>query len=327
MKKNKKIILSIDNIIVEMKNEMIDILKKYFIDVEYFFGSEPSKDSQTFLYKKLKQFSRYKNTPNFIKNLYSIMQEDYYLKNLKKFKDVDYVLTIGGVYYNPKFIKLVKEQNLDIKFICFLWDKYPKNIIDQYKENYDCVYTFEKDDAKANGIIWQPSFYLENKQLEYKEKKLDCYYLGNLRDNHRYEILKQMEKISEKYNLTVDLKLYSSKKSKDKLITNKKISYKENLEYIKKSKVSLEINIKGQKGLTLRALECLAYNTKLITTNEDILNYDFYNQNNIKIIRSKEDLNEIPIDFFKNNYVKIPQDIKNKYSFEGFIKEIFKEEI
>ena len=327
MKKNKNIILSLDNIIVEMKEEMLDILEKYFLKATYIFGSEPPKREQTFFYKKIKQMSRYNNTPNFIKRLYIKLQEKYYLKNLKNFKEIDYVLTIGGVYYNPKFIKMVKEENPNIKFICFLWDKYPQEIIAQYKKDYDFVYTFEKEDALKNNIIWQPSFYLESEQLKNIEKKVDCYYLGNLRDNFRYEILKEMEKLSEKYNLNTNLKLYSLKKSKEKLITNKKLSYKENLKCIKEARVSLEINIKGQKGLTLRSLECLVYNTKLITTNDDILNYDFYDENNIRVIKNKEDLNKIPIEFFKTNYVEISQHIKKKYSFEGFIKKIFEKEI
>jgi hypothetical protein len=60
---------------------------------------------------------------------------------------------------------------------------------------------------------------------------------------------------------------------------------------------------------------------KLITTNSDIKNYDFYNPNNILIIDIKRP--EIPKAFFENEYEKLPEDIYNKYTLSGWIKNVF----
>ena len=51
---------------------------------------------------------------------------------------------------------------------------------------------------------------------------------------------------------------------------NKKLSYQENIEKAKRCSVMLEINKPEQQGLTLRALEALILNKKLITTNASI---------------------------------------------------------
>ena len=70
-------------------------------------------------------------------------------------------------------------------------------------------------------------------------------------------------------------------------------------------------------------MECLAYNTKLITTNKDVINYDFYNENNILIVDKIEEIEKIDINFFKSPYLELSKEILDKYSFEGFFKEIF----
>lgn len=70
-------------------------------------------------------------------------------------------------------------------------------------------------------------------------------------------------------------------------------------------------------------MECLAYNTKLITTNKDVINYDFYNENNILIVDKIEEIEKIDINFFKSPYLELSKEILDKYSFEGFLKEIF----
>jgi predicted alternative tryptophan synthase beta-subunit len=50
---------------------------------------------------------------------------------------------------------------------------------------------------------------------------------------------------------------------------------------------------------------------KLITTNSDIKNYDFYDENNILIIDTKKPV--IPIEFIKKPYIQIPEEIISQY--------------
>ena len=82
-------------------------------------------------------------------------------------------------------------------------------------------------------------------------------------------------------------------------------------EYIEKSNVLLDIHRENQNGLSFRVFESMGLHKKLITTNSDIKNYDFYNENNILIIDSKKP--EIPIEFIKKPYVEIPEKIISQY--------------
>ena len=317
--KNKKIILSVDPILKEYENIMLEKTKKYFKDVEFILGSEP--EINFYYYKKLRKLKEIKILGKFIEKIYNKKIKNYYNKLLEKYLDKDYVLVIGEIGYSQEFIELVKKKNKKIRFLKFIWDKMEQKKIEEYKENYDVVYTFEKDDAIRYNLKWRPSFFLEYENLV---KNIDFYYLGRERDKERYIYVKKIFEYCIKNKLNYKILLYSQdKKKKEEFITNKKIKYSENIENIKKSRVTFEKNIVNKKVLSLRTLECLAYNTKLITTNKDIIHYDFYHENNIMVVEKAEDIENIDIDFFKVPYKKLSGDILYRYSFEGFIEEIF----
>ena len=75
----------------------------------------------------------------------------------------------------------------------------------------------------------------------------------------------------------------------------------------------------GQIGLTIRVLEALGAKKKLITTNKDIVNYDFFCPDNIYVYDGSIDLDSC---FFKEPYKEIDKRIYEKYSLRHWLKEI-----
>ena len=75
-------------------------------------------------------------------------------------------------------------------------------------------------------------------------------------------------------------------------------------QFIDESKALLDIHRTKQDGLSFRVFESLGKEKKLITTNKDIKNYDFYNEQNILII---DENFEIPKSFFDSKYIPIPE--------------------
>ena len=68
-------------------------------------------------------------------------------------------------------------------------------------------------------------------------------------------------------------------------------------------------------------MESHRFRKKLITTNTDIVNYDFYNPNNIFVWT--EDCKDIPDAFFETDYEELPEEIFKKYSLENWLNTIF----
>jgi spermidine synthase len=76
-----------------------------------------------------------------------------------------------------------------------------------------------------------------------------------------------------------------------------------------------------QKGLTLRVFEAIGAGKKLITTNQYIQNYSFYNPNNIYII-NRENI-KLEEAFFQNKYQEISSDLYQRLSIEGWLNCLF----
>jgi hypothetical protein len=108
------------------------------------------------------------------------------------------------------------------------------------------------------------------------------------------------------------------KNNKDVTLINKHIDLNTVNEYIKNSKTVLDVHKKNQNGLSFRVFESLGTQKKLITTNTDIKNYDFYNPNNIFIIENDDFL--IPKSFFETAYEPIPETILKKYLIENWVE-------
>ena len=100
--------------------------------------------------------------------------------------------------------------------------------------------------------------------------------------------------------------------------TDNYLPYQTVLDLIGASRAILDIVQEGQTGLTLRPLEALFLNRKLITNNQDIENYDFYDKQNIFIL-GKDDLSKIA-PFIHSPMKHIPQEVKNYYNFSEWLK-------
>ena len=89
---------------------------------------------------------------------------------------------------------------------------------------------------------------------------------------------------------------------------------------IKKTRTIIDIQHPKQSGLTMRTLEIVGMKKKIITTNSDIVNYDFYNENNIAIIDRKSPL--IDKNFINSPYVELDLAIYEYYSIKKWCLDV-----
>jgi 1,5-rhamnosyltransferase len=105
----------------------------------------------------------------------------------------------------------------------------------------------------------------------------------------------------------------------------RRISYEENLYNVINSDFLIEVVNPGQTGITLRALESVMFNKKLITNNSAIVNYSFYDRENIRVVdfMCKKSLVELfESDFFDNNYKSIDASVINSFNGTFVLNEI-----
>jgi hypothetical protein len=94
-----------------------------------------------------------------------------------------------------------------------------------------------------------------------------------------------------------------------------------NRKNILQSKVILDIAHPAQSGLTMRTIELIGMQKKIITTNDDIVNYDFYHPNNILIVNRCKVV--IDIEFLDIDHTLLPSSIINQYSIREWFKRMF----
>lgn len=257
----------------------------------------------------------------FKKNIKNIYYGKEIIKRLKQIGEKqDLILTIKGDFIDKNCLKKLKKYtNKSIGFFNDSATRCPK--IKNVVSAFDQVFSFEKEDCEKLGLNFAPNWiYEENKNstgpFEFqvfnicsKDKRLPVI------SRIIYELkLKQI-----KHKIIVLSKDDECPKSEIEFFF-KRISLEEISQYIEKSKALLDVKRKGQFGLTFRIFESIGLEKKLITTNPDIVNYDFYNPNNILVI--DEDHPEIPVSFFESDYEKLPEEIYQKYTIRGWIQNV-----
>ena len=86
------------------------------------------------------------------------------------------------------------------------------------------------------------------------------------------------------------------------------------------SRVVLDVQHPRQTGLTMRTIEMIGMQKKIITTNPNVRDYDFFCENNVAVV-DRNDV-RIPEGFLETPYQALPKEIYEKYSLESWILEV-----
>ncbi|MCT4703185.1 hypothetical protein MUA02_15120 [Enterobacteriaceae bacterium H20N1] len=158
-----------------------------------------------------------------------------------------------------------------------------ENYLEKVKPYFDKIYSFEENDCHSFGINFLHQF-LSFTSAQYLKQNHQVRSIANMAlyvgefTEYRADILIKIHAILKALNYITDFHLVSTINSitPPYFCKNEKISYCENIKKVQTAKILIEINRHGQTGLTLRALEALFFNKKLITNNKEIKNHIFY---------------------------------------------------
>jgi hypothetical protein len=282
--------------------------------------------------------------PYFIKNIFF---KKYFINKIMKLNenDFDYIFLIRGKLISKEVIQYLKNKNVNSKFIMYQWDsiKNVGNIVDLF-EYFDRIYTFDYDDYKEyspKSLKWnfKPLFYSDVFKFDEKTERkhdIDILFVGSYHSD-RNVFLKKIKEISSRDNFTFFTHLYvprlsfifrklSSSTYKNLKLSDVQfqlLSRDKLIALVRRTKTIIDYQAYSQNGLTIRTIESLGSKTKLITTNQNIIYYDFYNPDNILIIDKNKTHIDIHESFINNKYIDIDINIYEKYSLSNWIIEIF----
>lgn len=259
------------------------------------------------------------------KNLKNIHFGNEINKRLKKNGEIqDVILTIKADFIDPKSILEFKKYTK--KSIAFFNDNIHrcpkiKRVIPHFEE----VYSFEKEDCIKYDLKFMPNWTsIEDESKEISAIKFDFDVFNISSKDNRFKIIAKIACELKIKNIKSKIIVYDKKKKSEAPnieFVSKYLQIDEVNNYIKRSKFLLDIHRKEQNGLTFRVFESIGLNKKLITTNPNIVHYDFYNPNNILIIDAKKIT--FNLDFFETDYEQIPEEIFKKYTLNHWVETVF----
>ena len=212
------------------------------------------------------------------------------------------------------------------KLIAYQWDgieKFPE--VKNYFNLFDTFFCFEKVESEYN-IKSITNFYFDHlppSQKVYNPEKPLLYFVGLYWKSREEKIHKFIDQVSR---FPVELSIFiqyfkepEQKNNKIKYIQNR-ITFEENLEFVKNSDILLDFVDPLHNGLSIRFFEGIYYKKKVITDNIMVKNYDFYHPDNIFVVENDNYKNIEQ--FLKAPYHELSEDIVKKYGFSSWIKQI-----
>jgi hypothetical protein len=269
--------------------------------------------------------------------LYKIKINSYYTKKIKEMTPCDITLVINPECISLPILYRIKAVSKTAKFILYMWDSFSnKRKTRLLIPFFDKVLTFDPADAKKYHFVFRPLFFVFRAQKD--EHVLDKYDISFIGTGHsdRIKIIKAIEEQCKEPRLRYFFYLYlqspliylfhkitnkAFKKARFSDFHYKPLDYDEYIRITECSSIIIDIEHPKQNGLTIRTLEMLGKEKKLITTNSNVKEYDFYDPSNVYIINRNNPA--VDIDFFEHTYKKLPEKLYYKYSIDGWLEDIF----
>lgn len=326
---------------------LVEAIKTTDFHVDYIdITNPPAYQYKSFSHKLRNIYHRviHKNQ-QYILNLEAEFVNEFYLQKIKEFKAqniqvYDYVLIVKPEEFSEKVIK--ETTALGKHAVGYIWDGlrlfFLPNLI-RNKSYLKKVYSFDTNNIKENpalGLEFCTNFAVYNQEIiPYHQRTIDLFYVGDLAGRLEYQRRDiKLNRLLQQVDGNFDVNIFLNKVANlvQELPTSK-INYidefipiKESLERTRNSKIVIDICKAHHIGLSFRFFECLATETKIITNNKDVVNYNFYNPHNIMVVDFDQDvINQEEFDeFLRKPYEKVDATTLNSYGIENWIKYLFK---
>lgn len=277
-----------------------------------------------------------KISPNIFKKRSQRYYEDIINRNLDR--NYDYILIMRCDMTPENILVRLKKEFQNAKLCLYLWDSIDNipGVVDKF-EYFDTIHSFDMNDCmKYQQLKFRPLFYADEfcNPCNHENYKYDVCFIGTIHSD-RYAVIKQVRNIAKKNNMTsfwfcyLQSKFiyYFYKATKREFIGThisefdfEKKSSDEIAAIVDESKIVLDVQHPKQTGLTMRTIEMIGMSKKLITTNESIKKYDFYNPHNISVIDRKNVV--IDKEFLDKPYQPLDESLYKKYSLQSWIFEV-----
>ncbi len=218
------------------------------------------------------------------------------------------------VFFNSGFcqeldltvVDRLRKKNQNIRLVLYIVD--PMSGFDAPEhmaviDRMDLVYSINKVDCAKYGFCYYPLVYSRENTALRSEKHnndtiSDLYYLGSGTD--RTELLKRISQKCNVEGIKTDFHVLSNEENKPEQGIRwheRPVPYTDNIRHLLGTNCILEIMHEAFDNPTQRYSEALVYNKKLLTNNDKIVTFEFYDPEYMRVFQTVED---IDVEFVKS---------------------------
>lgn len=258
-----------------------------------YFNDRPGAD---FLTKALIRIDR---------RLLAKKTNDYYEAILESTRDAayDHVLIVRGEAISTAILKRIRTLHPAARLTLYLWDSmhYNQNARTILPE-FDAVLSFDRVDvSKTPGMEFLPLFYARefDRAADWQGAfRYDACFIGTIHTD-RYKVLEKIIGALEADGRKVFVYCYypsrilyqlrslldpGFRRFARKYVDFHGMKLDDVVSRIAESRTVIDINRPDQRGLTMRSIEAVGAQRRLITTNADIVNYDIGGDGGVLIV-------------------------------------------
>ena len=267
-------------------------------------------------------------------NVISILLIPYYIYKLRKISgQLSYVLVINGQTLHRKVLKYIRSKYMPNSITLYMWDSMENRpSIKNSLPVYDRLFSFDPDSCRKYSMEFRPLFYSnEIRENTSDSCEFDLAFIGTCHSD-RFQVLQLIKKRIDVKRLFIYLYLQSylvffvykyffnkyPGVGKD-YFKYQPLASKDAENVLKSTRILIDIEHPNQKGLTIRNIDYLTFGKKIITTNPEVKNYDFYESGNILVIDRFDP--KIPDSFISSPFIPYSEKMLYRYSITSFIND------
>lgn len=244
--------------------------------------------------------------------------------NLKRYERV--IVLDATFQFDETVLHNIRKKNPDILAFLYSWnivrdqELIKKEKVSAEREGFK-FYSYDHGECEKYGLNYNTIMYDINLKMPNVPSTNDAFFLGYLKDRKAAMLSLYSDFIEAGYHPRF---VIVGKAEKDNNLpfefSEKYINYFDYLSMMNESRAILDIAQKGQDGLSMRVMEALFLDKKIITTNQAIMDAPFYNEKNILVIElGKTNMKDLQA-FFAEPMVPYPTEAKEYYSFEKWVE-------
>lgn len=245
------------------------------------------------------------------------LQKMWYNKKIQAMP-YKHIVVIEGYLTTNDYLRWLQKENPGAS-LDFIYENPVEKTIHPSKipQGYT-VWSFDREDCKKYGLEYSGVLYIRVKNYEKKDPVNDVYFVG--RDKGRGEALIKLQTEMESKGLKPYFHITANRSflCRQKSYYMPFVQYQYVQENIERSRAILDYLQEGQTSNSIRCFECLFNEIKLITNNESVKDFDFYDPRNIFILRIN-DMKTLPA-FLCAPYHPVPEEILNQYLFVSWME-------